>query len=92
MVFLPDLDALGIMLLSRTKGGSTMENMDLGTLIVAGICGIGLIQLVMWIVVMIRHPGFDDLRLDLVKAAPSPSSEVGGTSGISETQSGRLEQ
>lgn len=69
-----------------------MENMDLGTLIVAGICGIGLIQLVMWIVVMIRHPGFNDLRLDLVKAAPSPSSEIGGTSGISETQSGRLEQ
>lgn len=36
-----------------------MEHMDLGTLIVAGLCGIGLIQLIMWIVVMIRHPGCD---------------------------------
>ena len=42
-----------------------MENMDLGALIVAGLCGIGLIQFVMWIVVMIRHPGLDDWRLDL---------------------------
>lgn len=42
-----------------------MEHMDLGTLIVAGLCGIGLIQLIMWIIVMIRYPGLDDLRLDL---------------------------
>jgi hypothetical protein len=42
-----------------------MENMDRGVLIVAGPCGIELIQLIMWIVVMIRHPGFDELRLDL---------------------------
>ena len=42
-----------------------MENMDLGALIVAGLCSIGLIQPIIWIVVMIRHPGFDELRLDL---------------------------
>lgn len=53
-----------------------MENMDLGTLIVAGLCGIGLIQFIMWIVVMIRHPGCDDLRLDLFKAASPRSSET----------------
>jgi hypothetical protein len=52
-----------------------MENLDPGTLITAGICGSVLIQLVMWIVVMIRHPGFDDLRLDLVKATPTQTSE-----------------
>ena len=46
-----------------------MENIDLGTLIIAGICGIGLIQLIMWIVVMIRHPGFDDLQFDMSDAA-----------------------
>jgi len=46
-----------------------MENMDLGVLIVAGLCGLGLIQLIMWIVVIIRHPGFDDLRLDPREAA-----------------------
>lgn len=46
-----------------------MEHMDLGTWIVAGLCGIGLIQLIMWIVVMIRHPGLDGLRLDLVKGS-----------------------
>ncbi len=51
-----------------------MKNMDLGTLIVAGLCVIGLIQFIMWIVVMIRHPGLDDLRLDLVKATPNQPS------------------
>lgn len=51
-----------------------MESMDLGTLIVAGICGIGLIQLTMWIVLMIRHPGIDDMRLDLVEAPPTQTS------------------
>lgn len=45
-----------------------MENMDLGTLIVSGLCGIGLIQLIMWIVVMIRYPRLDGLRLDLSEA------------------------
>ena len=66
-----------------------MEDMGLGALILVGIFGIGLIQLLMWLVVMIRHPGWDELRLDLVKAVPSPSSEGGKKSG---TQSGRLEQ
>ncbi len=48
-----------------------MENIDLGTLIVSGLCGIGLIQFIMWIVVMIRHPGLDDLRLDLSASTPT---------------------
>ncbi|QPD02875.1 MAG: hypothetical protein Nkreftii_000649 [Candidatus Nitrospira kreftii] len=46
-----------------------MENFDLVTLIIAEICGIGLIQLVMWLVVMIRHPGIGNLRLNLSEAA-----------------------
>ena len=50
-----------------------MEHMDLGTLIVAGLCGIGLIQLVMWIVLMIRYPGLDDFRFDLSE----PHSDAG---------------
>ena len=51
-----------------------MGNMDLGTLIVTGLCGIGLIQFIMWIVLMIRHPGLDDLRLDLVKGSSARQS------------------
>lgn len=46
-----------------------MGNMDLGTLIVAGICGIGLIEFLAWIVVMIQHQGIDDLWLNLREAA-----------------------
>jgi len=52
-----------------------MGNLDLGTLIVAGIAGIGLIQLGMWIVVMIRHRGDDVLRLVLVES-PSTQAEI----------------
>lgn len=48
-----------------------MENIGLGTLIVSGLCGIGLIQFIMWIVVMIRHPDLDDLRLDLSASTPT---------------------
>jgi hypothetical protein len=55
-----------------------MENMDLGTLIVAGLCGIGLIQFIMWIVVMIQLPGFDDLRLDLHEAIPAQPNRGDG--------------
>ncbi len=55
-----------------------MENMELGTLIVAGLCGVGLIQLIMWIVVMIQLPGFDDLRLDLSDATPTQPNEGEG--------------
>lgn len=63
------------------KGEATMENMDLGTLIMAGLYGIGLIQLIMWIIVMIRHPGFDELRLDLRETAHArlPEDESAAT-------------
>jgi hypothetical protein len=37
-----------------------MENMDIGRLIAARPCSIGPMQLVLWIVMMVRHPGFDD--------------------------------
>jgi hypothetical protein len=75
------------MLFSIAKGGTTMEHMDLGTLIVAGLCGIGLIQLVMWIVVMIQHPGCDDLRLDLVKAASRQSGVTKVPQGFGDDRS-----
>jgi hypothetical protein len=51
-----------------------MENIDLGTLIVGGICSIGMIQLIMWIVVVIKHHGYDYLQPDLVQAATQPSA------------------
>jgi hypothetical protein len=51
-----------------------MENMDPGSLIMGAICGIGMIQLIIWIVVVIKHHGYDYLQLDLVQAATQPST------------------
>jgi hypothetical protein len=64
------------MLFLIEKEGAAMENMDLGRLITAGLCGIGLIQLIMWVVLIIRHPGLDELRLDLVEVTPTKSSDA----------------
>lgn len=69
------------MLFFKDTEGVTMENMDLGALIVAGLCGVGLIQLLMWIAVMFRHPGLSYLRLDRVRPTPPSSSGSGETSG-----------
>jgi hypothetical protein len=49
-----------------------MRNIDLGTLIVGAICSIGMIQLITWIVVVIKHPGLDYLQPDLLQAASRP--------------------
>jgi hypothetical protein len=51
-----------------------MGDMDLGWLIVGAICTVGTIQLILWIIVMIKHPGCDDLVL--VQGA---SSQVTGS-------------
>jgi hypothetical protein len=51
-----------------------MGNIDLGTLIVGAICSIGMIQLITWIVVVIKYPGCDYLRPDVVQGASSQSS------------------
>ena len=59
-----------------------MEHMNLGILIVAEVCSVGLIQLIMWIVVVIRHPRIGDLRLDLVKTA---SPQTGASKAPQET-------
>jgi hypothetical protein len=48
-----------------------MGNLDLETLVVAGIAGTGLIELGMWVVVMIRYGGDDVLRL-----VPGESSSI----------------
>jgi hypothetical protein len=40
-----------------------MEDIDLGTMIVGVICGIGIIQFVMWVVVVMLHPGLDDVTI-----------------------------
>ena len=42
--------------------------MDLGTLIVAGLRDMVLIQLIIWFVPLNRYPGLDELRLDQVEA------------------------
>ena len=46
-----------------------MENIDLGTMIVGAICSIGMIQIITWIVVLIKHPGYDYIRPELGHAA-----------------------
>jgi hypothetical protein len=57
-----------------TEGGAGMESIDLGTLIVGAICGIGIIELIMWILVVIKHPGYDYLLPDLVQTASTQPS------------------
>ena len=47
-----------------------MENIDLASLIVGVVAGVGMTQLVMWIFIMGRHPSFDYLS----PAAPSSST------------------
>jgi hypothetical protein len=66
-----------------------MRNMDLGMLILAGVCGIGAIQLLMWIVLMIRQPEADDFRLDFGEAAPTQPS--GGESAARSHTAGVVE-
>jgi len=51
-----------------------MESIDLGTLIVGAVIGVGVIALIIWILVLIRHPGYDYLRPDLVQAASTQPS------------------
>ncbi len=46
-----------------------MGNIDLTTLIVGTVCGVGVIEFIMWIIVVIRHPGYDYLRPDPVPVA-----------------------
>jgi hypothetical protein len=57
-----------------------MGNLDLGTLIVAGIAGLGLIQLSLWVVLMIRHWGDEVLyQLPVESASIQPHSKAGLT-------------
>jgi hypothetical protein len=55
-----------------------MESMDLATLIIGAIGGLGLIGLGAWIVAMIRYPGWDYLRPDLVKSVCLQPGGAGG--------------
>ena len=66
-----------------------MESTELATLIVVAVGGIGMIELIMWLVVVIRHPGFDDLRPGLVQAASTQPSVVGGSHGTHPSDAGR---
>lgn len=52
-----------------------MENIDLGTLITGAVCGVGIIELIIWIVVVIRNPGYDFLRPEIVPNVTSNALE-----------------
>ena len=51
-----------------------MESIDLGTLIVGAVIGVGVIELIIWILVVIRDPGYDYLRPDLIQASATQAS------------------
>jgi len=69
------------LLCADIKGGAGMESIDLGTLIVGTVIGVGVIELIIWILVVIRHPGYDYLRPDLVQAASTQPSVAGNSQG-----------
>ncbi len=58
-----------------------MESIDLATLIVGSVIGIGVIELIIWILVVIRHPGYDYLRPDLVQTASTQPGVAGSSQG-----------
>ena len=61
-----------------------MGHLDLGTVIVAGILGIGLIQLCLWVVLIIRHWGDEVLNLLPVESASvEPHTKAGLDGGLS---------
>jgi hypothetical protein len=56
-----------------------MENIDLATLIVAGLCGIGIIEVILWVIAMIKHRGDDVLELNLLQTASIRASIAEGS-------------
>ena len=57
-----------------------MGSLEPAMLILGVIGAIGAIELLIWIVVIIRNPGFDELRTDLTPNAPPHTPEYPGTS------------
>ncbi len=53
-----------------------MEDMDLGMVIIMGIGVMGLLQLILWVVVVIRHQGSHDLHLTLERTDSMPSNRA----------------
>ena len=66
-----------------------MESTGLATLIVVTIGGIGMIELIMWLVVIIKHPGFDDLRPYPIEAAATKPSLAVTSHGTQSSDAGR---
>lgn len=66
-----------------------MESIDLATLIVGSVIGIGVIELIIWILVVIRHPGYDYLRPDLVHPASTQPSIAGNSQGTRSSDVGK---
>jgi hypothetical protein len=71
------------------EGGAGMESIDLATLIVGSVIGIGVIELIIWILVVIRHPGYDYLRPDLVQTASTQPSVTGRSQGTRSSDVGK---
>lgn len=48
-----------------------MADINLATLIIGAICGIGLLEILLWVVAMIKHRGDDRFRFDFLQASPT---------------------
>jgi hypothetical protein len=71
------------------KGGAGMESIDLATLIVGTVIGVGVIELIIWILVVIKHPGYDYLRPDLVQTVSTQPSIAGSSQGTRSSDVGK---
>jgi len=66
-----------------------VTSLDVATLIVMAVSGLGLILLILWLVVIIKHPGFDDLRPYPLEAAATKPSVAGSSQGSPSSDMGR---
>jgi hypothetical protein len=56
-----------------------MENINLATLIIGVLCGIGLIEVILWVRAVIKHRGDDCFRFDLLQASTTQARIAEGS-------------
>ena len=66
-----------------------MESLGLATLIVGAVSAIALIEFIMWLVIIIKHPGFDDLRPSFDQPASTPPGIAGSSRESRSSDMGR---
>lgn len=56
-----------------------MANIDLATLIIGAICGIGILEIILWVVAVIKHRGDERFRFDFLQASPTQARIAEGS-------------